>query len=90
MNYAPLLAAACLFPIAALCEDPPPVIQIGRESVKEGRAAAHRKVETDWARSFRRAKFPYHYLALESMTGQSGSGLSARTRPSPPWRKAIN
>ncbi len=44
-------------------------MQIGRESIKEGRAPAHRKVETDWARAFRRAKFPYHYLALETMTG---------------------
>lgn len=71
MKYSPLLAAACLFPIATLCEEPPPVIQIGRESVKEGRSAAHRKVETDWARAFRRAKYPYHYLALETMTGPS-------------------
>src|SRR4051812_3502906 len=52
-----------------MSEEPPAVLQIGREVVKEGRSAAHRKVEADWSRSFRKANFPYHYLALEAMTG---------------------
>src|SRR6266849_6526865 len=64
-----LTLVAVIFPLAAICADPPAVIQIGRESIKEGRSAAHRKVETDWARAFRRAKYPYHFLALETMTG---------------------
>lgn len=48
---------------------PPPVIGISRESIKEGRGAAHEKVEMDFARAFRKANFPYHYLALNAMTG---------------------
>jgi len=64
-----LTLAAAVFPMTAMCADPPAVLQILRESLKEGRSAAHRKVEADWARTFRKAKFPYHYLALEAMTG---------------------
>jgi hypothetical protein len=64
-----LTLAAAIFPSTAICAEPPGVMQIIREAVKEGRGAAHRKVETDWSRAFRRAKFPYHSLALETMTG---------------------
>lgn len=49
--------------------DPPAVIQIGRETIKEGRGAAHRKVEQDFANAFRKNKFPFHYLALSAESG---------------------
>lgn len=60
-----------MFVICAFAQEsgPPPVIQILRESIKEGRSAAHEKVETDYARLFRKNKFPFHYIALTSMTG---------------------
>src|SRR5207249_1971652 len=77
-----LTFAAAIFPIAAICAEPPAVLQIGRESVKEGRSAAHRKVETDWARAFRKSKYPYHYLALEAMTGASNEVWFAIGYPS--------
>src|SRR5579862_6864060 len=48
---------------------PPAVIQIGRETIKEGREAAHRKVEADFANAVRKAKSPYHYLALSAESG---------------------
>ena len=76
------LALVCLAPFAALCEEPPAVIQIGRESVKEGRTAAHRKVEADWARAFRRAKYPYHYIGLEAMTGAANEVWFISSYPS--------
>src|SRR5437870_1773802 len=66
-----VLTATCLVPVAAQDSGPPPVIQIIRESIKEGRLAAHEKVETDWARMERKNKFPYHYIALTTMTGPS-------------------
>src|SRR5260370_36645485 len=69
ISTSPRPAAGVFFPLPATPAEPPAVIQIGRESIKEGRSPAHRKVETDWARAFRRAQFPYHYLALETMTG---------------------
>ena len=48
---------------------PPAVIQISRESIKEGKGAAHRKVEQDYPNTFRKNKFPFHYLALSSESG---------------------
>jgi hypothetical protein len=51
--------------------EPPAVMQIVRESVKEGRSAAHEKVESDWAAAFRKRNFSVHSVALTSMTGPS-------------------
>jgi hypothetical protein len=48
--------------------EPPAVMQIVVETVKEGRSPAHEKVESDWAAAFRRRQMP-HQLALTSMTG---------------------
>jgi hypothetical protein len=63
-----LAGAICTTPLVSGAE-PPPVIQIARETIKEGRLAAHEKVESDWARAARRAKLQTHYLALSAMTG---------------------
>lgn len=48
---------------------PAPVLQIFQETVKEGRGAAHAKVEADWAATFRKADFPAHYIAMATMSG---------------------
>jgi hypothetical protein len=48
---------------------PAPVVEIFRESIKEGRGAAHEKVETEFAAAFRKANFPAHYVALASISG---------------------
>jgi hypothetical protein len=50
---------------------PAPVISIGIESIKEGRSAAHEKVETEWTATLRKANFPGTYYALASMSGTS-------------------
>jgi hypothetical protein len=50
-------------------DGPPAVITIGHEAIKEGKGAAHRKVEQDFANVFRKNKFPFHYLALSSESG---------------------
>ena len=57
------------FAQSAASNEPPAVIQIGRESIKEGRGAAHRKVEQDFTNAFRKNKFPFHYLALSAEAG---------------------
>jgi hypothetical protein len=49
--------------------EPPAVLQIQREAIKEGKGAAHRKVEQDYPSTFRKNKFPFHYLALSSESG---------------------
>ena len=51
--------------------EPPAVLEIVRESIKEGQSAAHEKVESEWANAFRKHNFPYHQLALMSMAGSS-------------------
>ncbi|MBV8809514.1 MAG: hypothetical protein JO033_12645 [Acidobacteriaceae bacterium] len=56
---------------AAQHHEPPAVLEIVRESIKEGHTAAHEKVETDWAAAFRKHSFPNYQFALTSMTGPS-------------------
>lgn len=60
-------------PRAAAQEPPPPpkVLQIIREDVKPGKAAAHEKIEAGWPRAFAKANWPTHYLAMTAMTGPS-------------------
>ena len=70
-NIALVISAASLFPWSAICEEPAAVVLIGREAIKEGKSAAHEKVENEWARAFRRAKFPYYWLGMSTMTGPS-------------------
>jgi hypothetical protein len=48
---------------------PAPVIEIFRETIKEGRGAAHEKVETDYAAIFRKANHPAHYVAMATVSG---------------------
>jgi hypothetical protein len=64
--------AACVplaFAQSPAPNEPPAVIQIAREAIKEGKTAAHRKVEQDYPNTFRKNKFPFHYLALSSESG---------------------
>ncbi len=50
---------------------PPKVIRIFREEIKPGKGTAHEKVEAAFARAFKRAKTPFSYLAVASMSGPS-------------------
>jgi hypothetical protein len=47
----------------------PNLLQIYREQVKTGHAAAHVKTESGWPAAYEKAKSPDTYLALSSMTG---------------------
>jgi hypothetical protein len=53
----------------ALPTSQPRLLQIYREQVKTGHAAAHAKTEAGWPAAFAKAKSPDYYLALSSMTG---------------------
>jgi len=68
-----LAALAAGSALGVLAEDsgPPPVLQIGRELIKEGKMAAHEKTEAAFVRAFRRANFPGHYLALSPLSGSN-------------------
>ena len=49
----------------------PNLITIWREQVKIGQAAQHAKHEAGFVAAFEKAKSPYHYLAMTSLTGPS-------------------
>jgi hypothetical protein len=61
--------ASIAFAQSATPNEPPAVLQITREVIKEGRGAAHRRVEQDYANAFRRNNFPFHYLGLSTESG---------------------
>ncbi|MGB7760826.1 MAG: hypothetical protein WBL61_13415 [Bryobacteraceae bacterium] len=63
------LSAGGALGVLAQESDPPPVLQIGRELIKEGKFAAHEKTEAAFVRAFRRADYPGHYLALSPQSG---------------------
>jgi hypothetical protein len=60
---------------------PPPVLQILREGIKQGKGPAHEKTEMEYVRAFQRAKFPGHYLGLDSLSGP-GDALFLSPYPS--------
>ena len=47
----------------------PKFMHIFREQVKPGRAADHAKWEAGWPAAFEKAKSPYNFIALQSITG---------------------
>jgi hypothetical protein len=69
------LTVAALSGIAVLGQaqdiKPAPVLNIIRETLKEGRGPAHEKVEAEYAATFRKANHPARYVALAAMSGAS-------------------
>jgi hypothetical protein len=47
----------------------PAMLTVVRERVKLGRNAEHARLEAGWPAAYARAKSPYYYLALTSLTG---------------------
>ena len=47
----------------------PKFVHIFREQVKPGRAGEHAKWEAGWPAAFEKAKSPFNYIALQSITG---------------------
>jgi hypothetical protein len=63
------VCAPLAFAQSTPADGPPAVLQITREAVKEGKGAAHRRVEQDYANAYRKNKFPFHYLGLSAESG---------------------
>src|SRR5678815_5538903 len=62
----------CALPAMAADDLPtsqPNVISIVREQVKVGHVAAHGRHEAGWPAALEKAKHPYYYIALTSITG---------------------
>src|SRR5512134_796453 len=47
----------------------PKFVHIFREQVKPGRAAEHARWEAGWPAAFEKARSPFNYIALQSITG---------------------
>lgn len=63
------IAAATAAVAQTLPTKQPNYLQIYREEVKIGHTADHAKVEAGWPAAYEKAKNPYSYIALTSMTG---------------------
>lgn len=48
---------------------PPKIIEMIREEVKPGRGPAHDRASAAWPPAFAKAKWPVHYLGMNSITG---------------------
>jgi hypothetical protein len=64
-----LLAGALLY--AQQPAGPPKLLRIYREDIKEGKGAAHAKVEMRWAQTLARLKYPANLIGMISMTGNT-------------------
>lgn len=68
-----LLTFLVAFPLTAAAQgmptSQPGVLSIFVEEIKVGMDADHEAVEAGWPAAYAKAKSPYYYLALESMTG---------------------
>ena len=63
-----VVLASC---IATVYAQPPAVLQLVRETIKEGKGAPHRRAEREFVSAFRKVNFPYHYIALTTESGPS-------------------
>jgi hypothetical protein len=67
-----LAGSASCFAAAQDASAPPKVLQIDREFLKPGKAGAlHDRSESNFVQALARAKWPSHYVALNSMSGKS-------------------
>lgn len=55
--------------LPALAQGPPPVLQILRETLKEGKSAPHERTEAEYVQAFRKSKSEGYYLAVSSLSG---------------------
>lgn len=65
-----LAAGLALTAVPAVSQEAPPkVLQIIREQVKPGKAAAHEKVEMGWPRAWAKANWPNGWIGMTSVSG---------------------
>jgi hypothetical protein len=54
-----------------VAQEPPKILAIFREDIKEGKGAAHEQSESRFMRAAAAAKFPVNVIGLQSLTGTS-------------------
>jgi hypothetical protein len=66
------LLLGCVVAAVAQMNQPPKVLVVSREYLKPGRAGStHEKAESGFVQAFARAKWPTHYLAMDSLSGKT-------------------
>ena len=69
---------------------PPKILSITREYTKPGKSGtAHEKTESLFVQAMRNAKWPTHYLAVESLSGKSRALFLTRYDSFADWEKDI-
>jgi len=58
-----------VFQLSAQAPEPPKVLLIVREDIKEGKSAAHEKSEAKVAQAMAKNKYPAYYLGMTNLTG---------------------
>lgn len=74
----------------ALPTSQPKMLTIYREQIKVGHAGAHVKTEAGWPAAFAKAKSPYYYLALVSITGPSEAWFLSPWDSYASWGKSMS
>jgi len=70
---------------------PPKVLVVTREYTKPGRSgAAHEKTESAFVQAMKRAKWPTHYLAVESVSGKSRALFLTGYESFDAWEKDLH
>ena len=60
-----------VFQLSAQAPEPPKVLLMTREDIKEGKSAAHEKSEAKVAQMFAKNKYPAYYVGMTTVTGSS-------------------
>ena len=78
------------FAAAQQMHTPPKVLEIEREVIKPGKSGAiHDKSESKFVAAMAAAKWPTHYIALNSMSGNSAPCISSAMTLLPRWKPTI-
>lgn len=84
-----LLASAMSVFAQGLPTTQPKLLQIYREQVKAGQAAAHAKTEAGWPAALGKSKSPDYYLALTSMIGPQVAWFISPWESYTAWGKSM-
>jgi len=77
--------------VAQESKAPPKVLSVIREFIKPGRGGmAHEKTESAFVQAFNRAKWPTHYLAVDSLSGKPRSLFFVGYDSFEAWEKDSN
>jgi len=76
--------------VAAQVQPPPKVLTVTREFVKPGKSGAtHERTESAFVQALTKAKWPTHYLAVDSLSGKTRSLFFTGYESFEAWEKDV-